>query len=88
VTLGAAATFWCSTFAQVFALGFQSRNVNADRYVSAALTSWAIGAMQLVVVRGMVEAPAWQVLALTGTAGPLGIVLAMLVASRAFDRRM
>ncbi len=87
MSLADAALFWLSTFAQVFALGFQSRNVNTGRYVAAALTSFAIGVAQLVVVRGIATAPAWQVFALTSTAGPLGIVSAMAFHQRAFERR-
>jgi hypothetical protein len=78
--------FWLSTYIQVALLGLQSRNVNTGRYVWAALTSLAIGATQLVAVRGMVSNAPWVVLLLTGTAGPLGIVSAMLFFRHAIER--
>lgn len=81
------ALFWVSTFAQVFLLGFQSRNVNTGRYGWAACTSLAIGTAQLVSVRGMVANDPMIVWALTATAGPLGIVAAMLFSRLVLEKR-
>lgn len=81
------AVFWVSTFAQVFLLGFQSRNVNTGRYAWAALTSLAIGAAQIVAVRGIMNHNPWTVLLLTGTAGPSGIVSAMLFSHYFLENR-
>jgi hypothetical protein len=42
-----------STFIAVFALGFQSQNVNQGHYWAAALTSVAIGASSIVLYKLM-----------------------------------
>lgn len=44
-------TLFASTFVLVFALGAQSLNVNNGHYVAAALTSFVIGAGQMVLSR-------------------------------------
>lgn len=75
-----AALLWLCSFAHIFLLGFQSRNVNAGRYAWAMATSFALAGAQLVFVKAVVGGMSWQLLlALTGTAGPLGIASAMWV---------
>jgi hypothetical protein len=46
-----ALTLFASTFLLVFALGFQSLNVNNGHYWAAAITSLVIGSMQLVMLK-------------------------------------
>lgn len=71
------------SFAQVFALGFQSRNVNHGNYGWAAGTSFFIGLSQAAVWRritgpesGLVEALVYAL------AGAFAIVSAMYVHQR------
>lgn len=78
--------FFLATFAQVFLLGFQSRNVNSGKYAAAAATSFLIGVAQLFVVRGLVLSSAWDAFCLTSVAGPAGIVSAMMVHRKIFNR--
>ncbi len=67
---------FASTFAVVFALGLQSLNVNGGHYVAAFITSFAIGASQLVLYKLVPGANLVQVIAyLSG--GPFGIVASM-----------
>ena len=65
-----------STFVLVFALGFQSLNVNKGHYKAAFLTSFAIALSNLVLFKtvpqaGMVEISAYL------WAGPFAIVASM-----------
>lgn len=65
-----------STFALVLALGLQSLNVNGGHYRAAFLTSFGIGAANLVLFKLAPDASGIEVAAyLAG--GPLGIVCAM-----------
>lgn len=71
------ALLFVSTFALVFALGFQSLNVNGGHYKSAFATSLAIGVSQLVLYKLVPNASLVEVLAyLAG--GPAAIVCSML----------
>ncbi|PYJ07643.1 MAG: hypothetical protein DMF06_15030 [Verrucomicrobia bacterium] len=74
-----------STFVSVFALGFQSLNVNSGRYLAAIFTSFMIGAGHLCLYRYLPEASLSQNLAyLIG--GPFGIVSSMWAHRRVFAR--
>jgi hypothetical protein len=76
-----AAILFLSTFVLVFALGFQSLNVNQGRYAAAGLTSFFIGASQLTLYKLAPDAGGWEVVAyLVG--GPLGIISSMIVHRR------
>lgn len=76
---------FASCFASVFALGFQSQNVNQGHYVAAFLTSFAIGGGHLALYKLMPEANLSEIVAyLMG--GPFGIVASM-VAHRRYMRR-
>lgn len=75
-----------STFATVFALGFQSLNVNQGRYLAAFLTSFVIGGSSLVLYKYLPQPTATQVLAyLLG--GATGIVASMWAHRRWFAAR-
>jgi hypothetical protein len=78
--------FWAATFGNVFLMALQSRNVNTGRYFGAAVTSVMIGTAQLVTVRGIIDNGPLTVWLLTSTAGPAGVVCAMLFFSRMFKR--
>lgn len=72
------ASLWlfASSFALVFALGFQSQNVNRGHYKAAAITSFVIGGSQMVLFKLAPDADALQTAAyLLG--GPIGIVSSM-----------
>ena len=70
------AVLFASTFVSVFALGFQSLNVNGGHYRAAFLTSLLIGASTLWLYRLLPEASLTEVIAyLLG--GPFGIVASM-----------
>ena len=65
-----------STFLAVFALGFQSLNVNHGHYLAAFFTSFLIGGANLLLYKLAPNATGTQIAAyLAG--GPLGIVCAM-----------
>lgn len=67
---------FASTFALVFFLGLQSLNVNRGHYIAAFLTSFGIGASNLIVLKLAPNATAVEMAAyLTG--GPFGIVASM-----------
>ena len=83
----AALALWVSTFVAVFLLGFQSRNVNSGKLALAGCTSFLIATAQLVTVRGIVNGDPMTVLLVTGTSGPAGIMLSMVVFRRLFGRK-
>jgi hypothetical protein len=81
-----AAAIFASTFALVFALGFQSLNVNGGHYRAAFVTSFAIGVSNLILFKTVPQADAVQVAAyLMG--GPFGIVASMWAHGRWMRRR-
>lgn len=74
-----------SAFLSVFALGFQSLNVNNGHYFAAVLTSFVIGIGHLCLYRFLPEATTSQTIAyLLG--GPLGITASMWAHRRIFSR--
>lgn len=71
-----ALTLFISTFALVFLLGLQSLNVNGAHYRAAFLTSFGIGAANLVLFKLAPDAGGIEIAGyLAG--GPIGIVCAM-----------
>lgn len=81
-----ALALFASTFVLVFALGFQSLNVNNGHYLAAALTSFVIGAMQMVLLKLGPDASAIEIAAFIG-GGPLGIMASMVVHRRTLGKR-
>ncbi len=78
---------FASAFVSVFALGFQSLNVNGGHYAAAFLTSFAIGLGHLALYRWMPDAGTTQIAAyLLG--GPFGIVASMWTHRRTVGRRL
>ena len=65
-----------STFATVFALGFQSLNVNNGHYYAAAVTSFVIGASHLVLYKILPDGDLLTCAAFL-VAGPLAITSSM-----------
>lgn len=65
-----------STFVLVFALGFQSLNVNNGHYKAAFLTSFAIASSNLILFKTVPQAGALEIGAYL-TAGPVAIVASM-----------
>lgn len=74
-----------STFLSVFALGFQSLNVNGGHYRAAFLTSLLISASTLWLYRLLPQADVTEIAAYM-LGGPFGIVASMW-AHRRFLRR-
>lgn len=75
-----------STYVTVFALGFQSLNVNQGQYLWAFFTSFAIGGASLVLYKILPDASFTQCVAyLFG--GATGIVSSMYVHRRWFTRK-
>ena len=67
---------FASVVVSVFALGFQSQNVNQGHYLAAALTSFAIGGGTLVLYKTLPDSSPLEIAAyLAG--GPIGITLSM-----------
>ncbi len=65
-------------FTQVFALGFQSRNVNTGQYLYAAGTSFFVGLSQWAVwQRIMLPTSSWLEAAVYGLSGDFGITASM-----------
>lgn len=77
---------FAGTFVTVFALGFQSLNVNAGHYRAAALTSFAIGGGNLLILK-MVPSGDASAIAAYLAAGPLAIVASMWVHRRTMGRK-
>lgn len=74
-------TLFASTFVLVFALGMQSLNVNNGHFILAALTSYIIGAGQMILYKLAPDAT-WLQIACYINGGPLGIVASMWVHPR------
>lgn len=70
-----------ATYITVFALGFQSRNVNTHQYWAAAFTSVAIGLTHLVLYRILPEGNTSTMVAFI-VAGPLAITSSMYAHAR------
>ena len=76
---------FCSTFALVFALGFQSLNVNGGHYTAAFMNSFLIGSANLVLFKTVPHANIGEMAAyLLG--GPFGIVTSMWVHSKTIGK--
>lgn len=69
-------TLFASTFVLVFALGAQSLNVNNGHYIAAALTSFVIGAGQMVLFK-LAPHASWSEIAAFLLGGPFGIMASM-----------
>lgn len=67
---------FASTFILVFALGFQSLNVNNGHYKAAFLTSFAIAASNLILFKTIPQAD-WLEISAYLAAGPLAIISSM-----------
>lgn len=79
-------TIFISTCILVFALGFQSLNVNNGHYLAAFLTSFAIAASNLVLFKTVPQADWLQMLAYM-SGGPVGIVASMWAHKRWMPRK-
>jgi hypothetical protein len=77
---------FASTFITVFALGFQSLNVNGGHYVQAFFTSYVIGGTTLVLYRYLPD-PSWTQILAYLNGGATGIVSGMYVHRRWFTRK-
>lgn len=69
-------------FGSVFALGFQSRNVNHGNYGWAAATSFAIGIMQTALWGQLFSNLTWPATIAYSLSGACGITASMYVHKR------
>lgn len=69
-------TLFASSFLVVLLLGLQSLNVNNGHFILAALTSFGIGSMQMVMFKLAPHATLTEIAAFIG-GGPLGIMSSM-----------
>ena len=76
---------FASTFALVFALGFQSLNVNNGHYVAAFFTSFGIGLSNLVLFKTVPQAGGIEIAAFL-LGGPFGIIASMKAHKRWMKR--
>lgn len=74
-----------STFVLVFALGFQSLNVNGGHYRPAFMTSFLIGTSNLVLFKYVPDANWLEMMAYL-SAGPLAIVASMWAHDKFINR--
>ena len=74
--MNTAALLFCSTFCLVFFLGLQSLNVNNGHKLAAFLTSFGIGASNLVLFKLAPDASGMEIAAFL-TGAPFGIVASM-----------
>lgn len=75
-----------ATFVTVFALGFQSRNVNTHDFTAAAITSLFIGGSHLVLYKVLPDGDSIACIAYL-IAGPLAITASMWVHKHYMIRR-
>jgi hypothetical protein len=76
---------FASTFVVVFALGLQSQNVIHGHYAAAFVTSFVIGAMNMVLYK-LAPNASWSEISAYLCGGPLGIVASMVAHRRATRR--
>lgn len=77
---------FAATFATVFALGFQSLNVNQGHPRAAFVTSLVIGTSNLVILKLVPETQSALELLAYLLGGPIGIVSSMWVHRRTLGR--
>jgi hypothetical protein len=77
---------FASTYVLVFALGFQSLNVNNGHYKAAFFTSFAIAGSNLVLFKTVPQAD-WLEIAAYLLAGPLAIISSMWAHHRFVNRK-
>jgi len=75
-----------STFVLVFALGFQSLNVNNGHYKAAFFTSFAIASSNLILFKTIPQAD-WLEISAYLIAGPLAIIASMWAHKRFLSRK-
>lgn len=82
-----AALIFISTFVLVFALGFQSLNVNNGHYKMAFFTSIAIGVSNLILLKTVPQANLLEIVAYL-TSGPFAIISSMWAHSKFVKSRI
>lgn len=75
-----------ATFAAVFALGFQSRNINTHQYLAAACTSFMIGLFNLQLFKLLPHVSTFMEGLAYCLGGSCGIVCSMLIHKRVFKK--
>lgn len=84
--MNSALLIFAATIANVFLLGFNSRNINTGQYLIAALTSAFIGLTNLVLYKKLpVVTTFWEGAAYC-VGGSIGITAAMFIHHRYFRK--
>ena len=76
-----------ATYCSVFAVGFQSRNVNSEHYVAAAFTSMVISVFNLVLFQLLPHVGTLKEAIAYCTGGAFGVISAMLTHKRFFPKK-
>lgn len=88
MSLAPIAVLFAASVAQVFAMAFQSRNINSGNYAAAAVGSWFIGMFQTEVWSQVMEPGAGLAERLAYCAGgTVGVVGAMAAHKFFFNKR-
>lgn len=85
--MNSAALIFVATIANVFLLGFNSRNINTGQYLTAAITSSLIGLTNLILFKKLPVVTTFLEGAGYCLGGSIGITLAMYIHSRAFKKK-
>jgi hypothetical protein len=78
---------FAATFVMVFALGFQSLNVNNGHHKAAFLTSFVLGTRNLVILKLVPDTNSLLELSAYLLGGPFGIVASMWTHRRMMGRK-
>jgi hypothetical protein len=78
---------FCATYCSVFAVGFQSRNVNGEHYVAAVFTSMVISFFNLVLFRLLPHVGTVSEAFAYCTGGAFGVLSAMITHKFFFNKQ-
>lgn len=78
---------FAATFVTVFALGFQSQNVNGGHYIAAGISSLAIGVGNLAILKMIPDTTDPLMIASYLVAGPLAIIASMITHRRTLGKK-
>lgn len=76
-----------ATYCSVFAVGFQSRNVNSERYTAAVVTSMVISVFNLVLFRLLPHVGTALEAFAYCTGGAFGVLSAMITHKFFFNKQ-
>lgn len=74
-----------ASFISVFLKGFQHKNVVANLYFNTAVTSYAMAVMDVLLI-GLISKSDWTIAFTTGTGATLGMLTAMYLHNKFFNK--